>query len=186
MGRSWPSDSRSTCEIRWEGRDRGLAAGVGEGCGGSHCRRRWRSPAWAIRGSGPRLAKPKTLEGRGNEGELPWTLRAAGEGLSRRTPWPAAMGLAEARGQIERKVDGEEEREMASLEAQRVGAEATHFAGLKCGGIGDPGDGSPNATSKSGREGGDEMRAGGMARARPKRARRGENVVGEEWERLRH
>ena len=123
------------------------AAAIAGGVGG---RRRGR-----FRGSGPRLAKPKTLEGRGSEGELPWTLRAVGENLSRRTPRPAAMGLAEARGQrcralqIKRKLHGEEEREMASSVAQRVGAEAAHFAGLKSGGIGDPGGGSPNTTSKS-------------------------------------
>ena len=150
------------------------AAAIAGGVGG---RRRGR-----FRGFGPRLAKPKTLEGRGSEGELPWTLRAAGEGLSRRTPWPAAMGLAEARGQrcralqIERKLHGEEEREMASSAAQRVGAEAAHFAGLKSGGIGDPRGGSPNATSKSGAKAVTKRERGGMARARPKRARRGENV----------
>jgi len=51
-----------------------------------------------FKGSRPWLAKPKTSEERESEGELAWTLCTAGEGLSRRAPWLAAMDLAGAHG----------------------------------------------------------------------------------------
>jgi hypothetical protein len=86
-------DLRSDWRDLMGGGERGAAAGVEGGDSGAAI-----ATAWCVRRYNALFSKREAPESRGGDGDRVHAVCAVGEGTMRHSPWPAAEGLAGARG----------------------------------------------------------------------------------------